>query len=82
MAVCIIITIIIIIRYYVSGGGKVFHPGQGRLLPTTLLFVNARTLMGCPDPLEGGSAYPTSVHSVSVASYLCHFLLMCGCTFR
>ena len=52
--------------------------------PTTSLFVNSRTLMGCAGrpSKRGGSARLISVLSGSVASYLCRFMLTCGCTFR
>ena len=37
---------------------------------------------GAPTPVEGGSAHPISILIVWVASYLCHFMLTRGCTFR
>ena len=45
---------------------------------STSFFVNSRTLMGCTDPLEGGSAHPISFLSESVASYLCSLMLTCA----
>ena len=44
------------------------------LPPSTSFFVNSRTLMG--------SSTPHQCPLESVASYLCHFMLTFGCTFR
>ena len=47
-------------------GGSVVEADDGswHMYVTNSVFVNSRTLMGCTDPLEGGSAHPTSVLSI------------------
>ena len=53
-----------------------------KLPPSTSFFANSRRLMGCTDPLRRGVGAPHQCPLDSVASYLCHFMLMCGCTIR
>ena len=50
------------------------------LMTNPLRFWLLEDIVGCTDPSE--SVHPISVLSRSVASYLCHFMLTCGCTFR
>ena len=56
-------------------------------MTSTSLFCCSRTLLRYTETLRRevgapGSAHPVRVLSGSVASYLCYFMLTCGCTFR